>query len=499
MALFGGKRKPEEPEIDPEVERLNQAWAKLDHHIGNNPLFAMMTFDKLNWIDPFSGEIVPAPFGTEEVARKYFAEHDHWQRGQTKNANDMQIIRWLHWIRNNIRSDDRLRIFNPLGLWMNPVTATFSLKTKRVNGKVGPDTLRSMAIDMIDAGAKAPGDLKDMAALKAAIAGEAAKEESGEAKIIADDDFGTNLANESTESYRGPSRESGRIRAVGSGPTSSTDSAVLGLRSLFESIGDAKQKETEEDLEKARKVQLHMMGEIPKDLPGCEIAVHYRPYDAIGGDLYEIARLPNDRVFILIGDVTGHGVQAALVTTSAIKALRYITRQEQDLVEILCALNDSAKEDLISGQFITVWAAILDIRNRQIETVCAGHHPAMLGNPDKDVLLERIGNKGMAIGLMGSGILRKQLKTEHYQLEPGDVICQYTDGVSEIMHPERGEYGDFRVMGSFVGLLDQPLQAMLDGMGEMAELWTGQAPDDDVTIMAIRLSEPKNGDEAAEA
>lgn len=495
MALFG-KKKSEGPTIDPEIERRNQAWAKLDQHIDTNAIFQLQTFDHLNWIDPFSGTIVPAPFGHAEIARKYYAEHEHWMKGQTKPSAELHAIRWQHWIRLNIKADDRLRIFDGQGRWMNPHNGEFAHQARREGTKVTAATLLAMGRSLVESGARQPDDLLAMDELQRRIGLPGSNaDDSGVVPIIGDGDFnagsGDGVALESTESFRAPAQGGGRrissdrFKAV----NSANEANIKGLRSIFEKIGTDQDKQTSEDLERARKVQENMLPTLP-DIPGYEIAVRYDPYDAIGGDLYEIAQLDEQRFLILVGDVTGHGVQAALVTSSMIKALRFITRQEQDLVEILCALNDNAKEDLISGQFVTVWAGILDTAGHRIEAVCAGHHQALLGNSKRNAPIERISNKGIAIGLTNSGTLRKQLKTEVYQIQPGDTLVQYTDGLNEMMNADKVEYGELRVIGSMVSYLDQPLTDMLTGMVDMARIFAGSDPDDDVTLLALRLAHP---------
>jgi serine phosphatase RsbU (regulator of sigma subunit) len=445
----------------------------------------------MHWIDPFSGKAIAAPFGAAEIARQYFAENDHWQRGTSKSAEEMRQCQWLHWLKQNIRSDDRLRIFSAAGNWMNPANGVFSQHAKRIGGKVDLATLTAMAADLAQSSAAQPKDLLSLDDLKQRIGAPSTDDDSGVAPIIGEESLSfTTSSGDSTDSLKAPRKTSTSGRLSASGPTP-TDSAVGSLRSLYQKVATDHNAETNDDLDRARRVQENMMCKIP-DIDGARIAVHYKPYDAIGGDLYEICQLDANRWLFLLGDVTGHGVQAALVTSSMIKALRYITRQEQDLIEIMCALNDSAKEDLISGQFITVWAAIVDVTTGEMETVCAGHHQALLGNPSKDVLLERLGKGGMAIGLAGSGILRKQLHVETYQLEPGDLLVQYTDGISEMMDEAREEFGDFRVMGAFVSHLDHTdPQEVIDGMAAIAELFTGQAPDDDVTLLALKVIDPE--------
>ena len=86
-----------------------------------------------------------------------------------------------------------------------------------------------------------------------------------------------------------------------------------------------------EDMEKAGAVQDHLLGDIPQ-LNGVDLAIEYQPYSHIGGDFYQVVRIGDERTFFILGDVSGHGVQAALIVSSIVNSLKIILRRADEVV-----------------------------------------------------------------------------------------------------------------------------------------------------------------------
>ncbi|MHC5067709.1 MAG: PP2C family protein-serine/threonine phosphatase [Planctomycetota bacterium] len=478
---------------DPDAARRQQAWAKLEQAIADNPIFAVETFDGLGWIEPFTGALIPTPFGRVAVAREHFRANLHWHGGRTKPLAELHAIRWYYYLRERVPRDPRLRMFNrDNGQWLNPQSAMWDERTVRRGEHICDACLRAMAVALVRAGAVHPDTLMPHSVLLAGV--ERSKlielhlpgadlQDDGDEPIIADeDDFDSALPT--------PASSTAKRQAVGSNRISRGTAAVnapVAHPPQAGSDSSSANAAAVDDLDRARAVQQRMLAKVP-DIDGYDLAIHYQPYDAIGGDFYEARWMSDSQVFVMIGDVSGHGVQAALVTSSLLRSLRHILEHHSELTDIISQLNASAREDCIPGQFVTMWAAILDLDNHQIDTLCAGHHPALLANPNKDVILERIGASGPALGLMDNGIFSSALEVTRYQLEPGDVLFQYTDGLSEIQDADSNEYGDLRVVGQMIAHLDQDATVIVDRAAELAYAFAGASgADDDVTALAMRF------------
>ena len=164
-----------------------------------------------------------------------------------------------------------------------------------------------------------------------------------------------------------------------------------------------------------------MLAELP-NIPGYKIAVHYHGHSGVSGDCYEFLRLTDGRQLIFIADVSGHGVQAALVMASLLKSLRWLAREESDLVQLASRLNDEVKEDLLSGQFVTGAFVALDTVSNNAELLLVGHHPFVLIDPEGEHMVQRPGRKGMALGLVNGALFTRSLQPCEVALAPGQKI-----------------------------------------------------------------------------
>ncbi|TVR47006.1 MAG: hypothetical protein EA402_01930 [Planctomycetota bacterium] len=254
--------------------------------------------------------------------------------------------------------------------------------------------------------------------------------------------------------------------------------------------GNVDDDEWAEDMQKAGAVQGHLLGGIPA-LKDIDLAIEYRPYTSIGGDFYQVVKLGDERFFFMVGDVSGHGVQAALIVSSIVNSLKIILRRaaELSLEDIICELNDYMRECLPSGKFFTAFSGIIDTSGETVdlECVCSGHHPTICLNAHQAEPIREIGKHGMGIGIVRSETFRKQMHSEHYTLVPGDVLAIYTDGITETMDENGEELGEMLVRCSFFAHmnLDPHLQIQAV-LGDIAEESDGVV-NDDLTVMVIRI------------
>ena len=230
------------------------------------------------------------------------------------------------------------------------------------------------------------------------------------------------------------------------------------------------------------------------------MAVHYEPQEDIGGDFFACLPLGSGRFLLSVADVAGHGVQGALVVVAALKALRFIVRETQDLTQIICKLNESVKSDLLQGQFITCWMGVLEPHSRRLEHVCAGHTPLVIANPRSQPLARLEGAKAPALGMLPPSAFNRAVRTATVELQPGDMVMQYTDGMTEASNPHKEEFGDLRAAGSLVGVCDRNHGAAVDRIAADAKRWAAGTFQDDVTVLVLQCDPPAEttGDAAAD-
>ena len=198
------------------------------------------------------------------------------------------------------------------------------------------------------------------------------------------------------------------------------------------------------DLAKAERLQRHLMARLP-EIPGYELGVYYEGKSGVSGDFYDVGVMPNGNVLIVLGDVAGHGVQAAMAVTGMLKTLRALRQSDRQLDDLLVALNEDIRQDLLPGQFITLFAALLTPSTGAITVALAGHHPGLHFHIGDTIKAEPMGNPGTALGIFNEKTFRELLSPIQLTLNIGDGLIQYTDGILEAMDADRQEYGDERL------------------------------------------------------
>jgi hypothetical protein len=410
--------------------------------IDGDPLFQVMTSDQQHWIDPYTGTPVPASLGRLAAAREYLTESGVWRDQEPLPRPQIEAIRWRIELMRTLPLDPRLRIFGRDGRgWLNPYTGELIEGIAREDGKITVRTVTAMALHLSDCAAAQSGRLLENPVLMARVQA---------LGLVAQ-----------------PSPPSGAPPRSGSQPGA----------------------EHSDDMARAKSVQQHMLPDLPT-IEGYELAVHYAGHSGVSGDFYEALPLRDGRVLIVLGDVSGHGMQAALVVATALKTLRFLSRQATDPVALLAQFNDEIRTDLLPGQFITLFAAALDARRRRMTCIRAGHHHAVIANLAKDTMLRRIGQQGIAIGLVPGATFSKSLNPVVVDLEPGDVLLQYTDGATEASDANGDEYGEARLFGRFLAAFHQPLQQVVDAIASDVLDFAGGNLSDDLTVLSLGVLEP---------
>ncbi len=236
------------------------------------------------------------------------------------------------------------------------------------------------------------------------------------------------------------------------------------------------------DIEIARRIQQHLLPPAPAGVPGLSIALRYLPCEAASADTYDFMPVGNDRLAVLIGDVTGHGIGAALLTHTAQAGLRSYLELLDDPSQVVTRLNTRLAQSVEAGNFMSLVLAIVDARAATLHYVNAGH-PELLVVREGQV--EAHGKTGMVLGVVG--------ETQYpvrgpISLRPGDLLFLRTDGVDESMNPARDVFGEERLHKLLLAVRDQPADALLARVETaLAEHRGGQPPEDDVTMIAIKV------------
>jgi sigma-B regulation protein RsbU (phosphoserine phosphatase) len=257
------------------------------------------------------------------------------------------------------------------------------------------------------------------------------------------------------------------------------------VRSLVKAkaYADAVKAAQERDLAIAREIQL---GLLPSDFAasvkstGFDVHAVIEPARHVGGDLFEVLRVSDDRLVLAVGDVCGKGITAALFMAVAQTLLRTLARQCETPGEILRRLNDELAAQNPRAMFVTM--VCLDVRRGGGLTCAnAGHDRSLLvGGASARLVFP---STGTVLGLFPD----QQYASESVELAPGDTLVLYTDGVSEAANPAGALYGDERITGGFAkGAGATAAESVARLLASVRDFAAGAPQSDDITILALR-------------
>jgi serine phosphatase RsbU (regulator of sigma subunit)/pSer/pThr/pTyr-binding forkhead associated (FHA) protein len=183
------------------------------------------------------------------------------------------------------------------------------------------------------------------------------------------------------------------------------------------------------DLQIAHKVQLSFLPKRPPELPGYEFAAHYQAALEVGGDYYDFIPLPGPRVAVMLGDVAGKGVSAALLMAKISSDARFSMLTEAGPAEAVIRLNALMQEAGMLDRFVTLAACVLDPSRHEVAIVNAGHLPPLVFRKETGRVEEGQEREmgGLPLGVAEDHPYQAQTIT----LEPGDFVLLFTDGVTE--------------------------------------------------------------------
>jgi sigma-B regulation protein RsbU (phosphoserine phosphatase) len=261
------------------------------------------------------------------------------------------------------------------------------------------------------------------------------------------------------------------------------------VRSLLKAkaYADAVREAMARDLRIAREIQ---MGILPADpaavTKGTGLDVHavIEPAREVGGDLYEVLRVSDDRVVVALGDVSGKGIPAALFMAVAVTVLRTLARQIAEPDEILRRLNDELVEQNPRGMFVTLQCLVFDLAHRRVSCAGAGHHQLAILSPSRPPRLA-CPSSGFPAGLMPSN----EIDHEILSLEPGDTFVLFSDGVSEAMNPGDEFYGEERLLAALATTSGAtPAETVTGLMADVRAFTAGAKQSDDITVLAVQYA-----------
>lgn len=235
------------------------------------------------------------------------------------------------------------------------------------------------------------------------------------------------------------------------------------------------------ELEQAARIQRLSLPERAPEVPGYAIAGRSVPCFAVGGDYYDYYRLADGRVMILIGDVAGKGMPAALLVMSLQANASALAMGASGSAVFTGLLNHAIHPRCPRDRFVTFFVCILDPVSGEVEYCSAGHNPPLVVRADGAV--ERLERGGLVLGILKNVAYTART----VRLAAGDQLVLYTDGITEAESPA-GEEFDLPYFEAFLQANTQlGAEALLDAILARVDGWTnGAPPSDDRTLVCVQ-------------
>ena len=236
------------------------------------------------------------------------------------------------------------------------------------------------------------------------------------------------------------------------------------------------------ELKIAHDIQQSFLPDAIPVLKGFDLAALNLPAKEVGGDFYDFILVSEDKIGVTIADVSGNGVPAALFMALSRTIVRANATRSPGVADVIQDANRLITSDAKSGMFVTLFYAILDLREKTLTYVNAGHNPPVMfkGKTGELIMLKA---KGIALGAL------EDIKLEERKiiLNSGDVVVFYTDGVTEAVDDREEQFGEERLFKAIKENHNLSAKDIIEKINEETLSFCGKQPQfDDITLMALK-------------
>jgi phosphoserine phosphatase RsbU/P len=235
------------------------------------------------------------------------------------------------------------------------------------------------------------------------------------------------------------------------------------------------------ELEQAADIQRRFLPATAPAVQGVDLAGHNAPCRTVGGDYFDFFPYANGRVAMVLGDVSGKGMPASLLMMSLQARVQVLIEEPEDLGVVMSRLNRLTATNCPSNRFITFFMCLLDGSTGELVYSNAGHNPPLLlrANGDSEWLEEG----GCVLGILPMA----KYEAARRQMDLGDVLVVFSDGVTDAMNPEGDEFGEARLAAVVQEHRMQSSGEMVQAVNRAIAEWASGSPlPDDLTLLVAR-------------
>jgi sigma-B regulation protein RsbU (phosphoserine phosphatase) len=237
----------------------------------------------------------------------------------------------------------------------------------------------------------------------------------------------------------------------------------------------------EEEVTIGQRIQRSFLPDRDPEIPHFEIAGGNFSSDLVGGDYYDFIRIAENQLGVVVGDVSGKGLAAALIMASFRASLIAEIRNNYAIRTIISKVNRLLWESVEADRFVTAIYGVLDIESRRFTYVNAGHNPAFLCRTGSDAF-ESLEATGPLLGTFGTATYKERMT----EVRPGDIVVLYTDGVTEAMSATNDFFGEERLQDVIRKSRGGSAAEILRAIRSEVAAFQGGGLVDDMTIVVMK-------------
>ncbi|HEY5883238.1 MAG TPA: SpoIIE family protein phosphatase [Pyrinomonadaceae bacterium] len=250
-------------------------------------------------------------------------------------------------------------------------------------------------------------------------------------------------------------------------------------RFCIDHLTTSQQRALEEDLQLAAQIQSTLLPPPTRTVAGWDVAYHYQPAGPVSGDYCDLINGQQESLYFILGDVSGKGVAASMLMAHLHAMFRTLASIEMPLEQMVERASRVFCESTLPTQYATLVCGKAN-SNGEVEICNAGHLPPLLVQRGQ---VTRVAATGLPLGMFGT----ESFSVNKFQMQKGDSILLYTDGCSERSNQDGQEYGTDRMCDMLEGEPNLAPRPLLEhGLRQIESFAQGNAPFDDVTMMAIQ-------------
>lgn len=242
------------------------------------------------------------------------------------------------------------------------------------------------------------------------------------------------------------------------------------------------QQTMEHELAMARDIQMGFLPEVLPKVKGYDIAVRYEAARQVSGDFYDFFMLDEKRLGLVVADVAGKGMPAALVMALCRTVLRAMVDEASSPLDAVLKTNQTLVRDNRSDKFVSLFYGVLDLESHCMKYIRAGHNPPFHHHRITGDL-DSLTGKGLVLGVIDDPPLSQEKRC----LAVGDVIAFYTDGITEAMNANHQEFSEQRLEEILKTRHDEPADKIVDYVCNAVREFRGDTdPSDDFTLIILK-------------